>query len=242
MGVSTRTCQPNGQWTGRQPFCQGRNCARLVDIQNGRVSFSSTSVGSVATYICNQGFELIGSSRRTCQSNGQWSGREPVCTGLRCGSLSNIENGRVSFPSTSVGSVATYTCNRGFELIGSSRRTCQSNGQWSGREPVCTGLRCRSLSNIENGRVSFSSTSVGSVATYTCNRGFELIGSSRRTCQSNRQWSSVEPFCRSEWLDRNKLEPPCALHVITMCSTLLLHVITMCSTLLLHVITMRSLL
>ena len=34
------------------------------------------------------------------------------------------------------GSVATYTCNSGYILVGISRRTCESNGQWSG-SPRC---------------------------------------------------------------------------------------------------------
>ena len=37
-----------------------------------------------------------------------------------------------------VNSVTTFTCNDGFQLAGSSRRTCQKNGGWSGTPAVCT--------------------------------------------------------------------------------------------------------
>ena len=40
---------------------------------------SSTTYNSMATYECSIGFELVGSDKRTCQTNGQWSGSEPTC-------------------------------------------------------------------------------------------------------------------------------------------------------------------
>lgn len=54
-----------------------------------------------------------------------------------CGVLQDPKNGIVKFAGTSVGSRATYTCNKGFTLMGQSSRICQSNGEWSGREPTC---------------------------------------------------------------------------------------------------------
>ena len=36
-----------------------------------------------------------------------------------------------------VGGRATYTCNSGFTLVGSSTRTCLSDGSWSGSRPFC---------------------------------------------------------------------------------------------------------
>ena len=56
---------------------------------------------------------------------------------LDCGPLDDPENGRVSFDDTTVGEVANYNCNSGYVLNGDSQRKCQSNGRWSGDEPVC---------------------------------------------------------------------------------------------------------
>ena len=33
----------------------------------------------------------------------------------------------------------SFTCNTSYELIGSDTRTCQSDGNWSGTEIMCTG-------------------------------------------------------------------------------------------------------
>ena len=55
-------------------------CPILPNITNGSVDLSNgTVVGAIATYSCVPGYILEGDNRRTCQSNGQWNGREPFC-------------------------------------------------------------------------------------------------------------------------------------------------------------------
>ena len=56
-------------------------CPALQNPANGRVNFSSTTFGSIATYECNDGYVLAGDLQRTCQDNNQWSGSEPQCIG-----------------------------------------------------------------------------------------------------------------------------------------------------------------
>lgn len=38
-----------------------------------------------------------------------------------------------------VGSVVRFSCEPGYTLRGSSERTCQANGSWSGTQPECEG-------------------------------------------------------------------------------------------------------
>lgn len=55
-----------------------------------------------------------------------------------CGYLDLPENGQVILSGMNVGSIATYSCNSGFEVTGKyPTRTCQSDGRWSGTAPVC---------------------------------------------------------------------------------------------------------
>ena len=56
---------------------------------------------------------------------------------MDCGDLDDPENGEVSLTGTILGSEATYSCNRGYVLVGESKRVCQSNGEWSGEAPSC---------------------------------------------------------------------------------------------------------
>ena len=60
-----------------------------------------------------------------------------VLTSGSCSSLSSPRYGRVSVTTRDIGGRATYTCNSGFRLVGSSTRTCLSNGSWSGSQPIC---------------------------------------------------------------------------------------------------------
>ncbi len=64
----------------------------------------------------------------------------------------------------------------------------------SSSHPTVTG--CDHLSAPDNGRVDVTGTSVGSTATYSCNRGYKLEGERVRVCQSSGEWSGLEPYCR----------------------------------------------
>ena len=54
--------------------------------------------------------------------------------------LSDPLNGMVTVESVKVDSVATYTCDRAYTLVGQPTRTCVNNGtatMWSGKAPTC---------------------------------------------------------------------------------------------------------
>ena len=58
---------------------------------------------------------------------------------VNCGTPSSLSNGLRLYSGTTFGYTVTYTCNTGYlRTAGSSSRTCQSNGQWSGSHPTCT--------------------------------------------------------------------------------------------------------
>lgn len=73
---------------------------------------------------------------------------------ILCPSLPGIEHGRVIVAGNKIGYVARYVCRAGFNLIGSSTRTCQGNGQWSGKQPECKGQYSRQII-INNHKKSF---------------------------------------------------------------------------------------
>ena len=63
-------------------------CDELDMIANGMISYNADmtapyNVGTVATYSCNAGFELVGSAMRTCENAGfsgaVFSGQAPTC-------------------------------------------------------------------------------------------------------------------------------------------------------------------
>ena len=68
-----------------------------------------------------------------------------------------------------------------------------------------TAIVCDLLPGIENGEISYSgdealTVGVGNVATYSCNRGYRLIGPEMRTCEDvgagiTGEFSNTEPSC-----------------------------------------------
>ena len=69
-----------------------------------------------------------------------------------CSYLHHPIHGRVSSTTRDVGGNATYTCNSRFRLVGSSTRTCLTNGSWSGSQPICECMlhhsNCRLLKQL----------------------------------------------------------------------------------------------
>ena len=62
-------------------------------------------------------------------------------TVVDCGALTDPANGQVSHTAgTTFGETATYSCDAGYSLVGSSTRMCQATGMWSGRAPTCQGM------------------------------------------------------------------------------------------------------
>ena len=52
--------------------------------------------------------------------------------------VNNNNNGQVSYSyGTAYNSVATYSCNTGYDLIGTNTRTCSASGDWSCSVPTC---------------------------------------------------------------------------------------------------------
>ena len=65
--------------------------------------------------------------------------------------------------------------------------------------PVIPSILCPRLDDPLNGAVSVTGLSPESVANYTCNDGFLLVGISTRICGSDGTWSGVPPECEREF-------------------------------------------
>ncbi|KAI8515787.1 hypothetical protein Bbelb_066000 [Branchiostoma belcheri] len=90
--------------------------------------------------------------------------------------------------------VIIFTCDPGYNLVGTSTLTCLSDGTWNGTSPTCTAVQCPLLSNPINGFVS-GSNSYGDVANFTCEPGYKFVGTSSLTCLSDGTWNGKSPAC-----------------------------------------------
>ncbi|CAH1248696.1 CSMD1 [Branchiostoma lanceolatum] len=145
-------------------------------------------------FTCAPGLEMKGSSNRTCQADGLWSGTQPSCSALECPELDAPLNGETT-GGTSVGAFLVFFCKEGFDLTGGDfMRTCQPDQTWSGIEPTCERKACLDLPVPLHGNKTGGNL-YGNVVTFTCAAGYDLIGDSTRTCQGNSQWSGTQPSC-----------------------------------------------
>ena len=65
------------------------SCPVPESLEHGRLSFSSVRFQAVASAECDYGFVIVGAASRVCGTDGQWTGRAPVCKG-GCGIAINM--------------------------------------------------------------------------------------------------------------------------------------------------------
>ena len=79
---------------------------------------------------------------------------------------------------------------------------------------------CPPLSFITDGSISYSRAVEANggylsdtVATFSCNDGYELSEDTTKTCQDNHMWTGADPFCQSkdEYFIQYKLSITCVL-------------------------------
>ena len=66
-------------------------------------------------------------------------GVSSFCSVKSCTALGNPVNGAATQPESTVfGSITRFTCDDGYTLSGSERRTCTADEEWDGDNTVCT--------------------------------------------------------------------------------------------------------
>ncbi|MBU6161487.1 MAG: SUMF1/EgtB/PvdO family nonheme iron enzyme [Myxococcales bacterium] len=197
----TRRCGADGNWLPASGVCAPVNCGAIPPASsNGSlVEVDRTTFGGTARYSCTVGWLANGGPSRdysvTCGADGAWS-ESAVCQVANCGTLTSPVYGSVTTPDgVEYNDVATYACDPGYLLVdGSPTRTCGADGLWSGTAAACSPRQCGAAPLIENGTRTSSADTFGGVATYSCNAGYALTGSSTLTCGTDGTWGTP-PRC-----------------------------------------------
>ncbi|NWZ24478.1 PAMR1 protease, partial [Asarcornis scutulata] len=178
--LDEKTCSdPGGPLNGY------RRVMEDAELLNGRYA----KIGTVIAFFCNNSYVLSGNEKRTCQDNGEWSGKQPICIkACREPKISDLVRQKVlpmqvqsretplhqlyssafskqkleiyptKKPALPFGDLPPgyqhlhtqlqYECISPFyRRLGSSRRTCLKTGKWSGRAPICIPI-CGKAENI----------------------------------------------------------------------------------------------
>uniref|UniRef100_A0A8C6VAW4 Complement C2 n=1 Tax=Naja naja TaxID=35670 RepID=A0A8C6VAW4_NAJNA len=189
------------------PSCPG------ASIQGGDISLSDGyHPGSILTFVCPAGTYPYPIPSRVCQPDGRWtpmhhpSGKWPCPPDIRCPGQMSFENGffiprRTFHP---IGDILSFQCSDGYQLLGSSQRYCQPNGQWNGTSPVCDdgGKSFFKLSGTASpwlcprAIATGKGNRLGDRISFQCQTNLDLIGSSQRVCMLDGEWSDTQPSCR----------------------------------------------
>ncbi|KAM4046130.1 zona pellucida sperm-binding protein 3 receptor-like isoform 2-T4 [Anomaloglossus baeobatrachus] len=255
------TCDADGNWSKfSEAFCLKLDCHIPDFLQNGKVEFLDTVIGSSASYKCVQGYKLFGSDTRYCLADEKWNGTVPTCNRVSCGSPGEVENGVVEMVDDMFQSKAFFSCNSGYMLVGNPYRECLEEGIWSGSIPTCQrscpdppvpkyaqiiempdtqyfpvqiiivyrclpGYKydpfispiiqclegyawsninefckkviCGEPERIKNGNILITGTDFGSIAIYSCSKGYNLTGNSVRKCTADSVWGGSPPACQA---------------------------------------------
>ncbi|KFM61407.1 CUB and sushi domain-containing protein 3, partial [Stegodyphus mimosarum] len=213
VGDEVRKCQLGGQWTGREPFCKYVDCGRPLSLDNGTYQLIDEGLStyqSRVTYRCNSNYTIVGHDQRTCLETGKWSGREPTCKLIDCGKPDVPEGIEIPKNATfTVHSEIRYRCKPGHKLSavstndvntfknGGNTLRCNPDGKWSGTLPTCIYVDCGRVQPLLRGEVQYSNgtTYLSSMAIYSCNSGFRMIGTRVRHCTESGKWSDNAPKC-----------------------------------------------
>ncbi|KAJ8781078.1 hypothetical protein J1605_001121 [Eschrichtius robustus] len=203
VGNATRMCGLDGHWTGSLPHCSGTSMGICGDPgipAHGIRLGDSFAPGSLMRFSCEAGHALRGSSERTCQANGSWSGTQPECGVISCGNPGTPSNARVMFSDGLVfSSSIVYECREGYYATGLLSRHCSVNGTWTGSDPECIVINCGDPGIPANGLRLGSDFTYNKTVTYQCIPGYMMESHrvSVLSCTKDRTWNGTKPVCKA---------------------------------------------
>ncbi|XP_065189195.1 sushi, von Willebrand factor type A, EGF and pentraxin domain-containing protein 1-like isoform X2 [Sycon ciliatum] len=207
-GNSATVCMANGAWSTTTPTCTSIMCSSQAAPSNGAIASMSLEVNGVTIFTCNSGYNVVGSSASVCLPNGTWSTSEPTCQPIQCpANPVSPMNGAVSAVGRNAFAIRTYSCSTGYQLSGATTTVCQTTGAWSGTPPTCTRVVCSGQVAPSNGAIASMSLEINGATIFTCNAGYNVVGSSASVCLPNGTWSTSPPTCQLIQCPVNPVSP-----------------------------------
>nr|XP_048312083.1 CUB and sushi domain-containing protein 1 [Myodes glareolus] len=195
----TIRCTKDGTWNQSRPVCKAVLCSQPPLVSNGKVEGSDFRWGASISYGCVDGYQLSHSAILSCEGHGVWKGEVPQCLPVFCGDPGTPAEGRLSGKSFTFKSEVFIQCKPPFVLVGSSRRTCQADGTWSGVQPTCIDPAHTACPDPGTPHFGIQNSSkgyeVGSTVFFRCRKGYHIQGSTTRTCLANLTWSGIQTEC-----------------------------------------------
>jgi len=226
----TLRCSENGDWAGGELSCSLAQCSALSNLTHGHIAYDiphmytsaeySYPLGSVARFVCGEGYTLFGSEKLLCMQNQTWSGEFPHCQRVWCGGVDPPKHGFMMGVGKQWRDIIRFSCEEGYRMFGSSEIECLHTGTWSSPPPSCHRVWCevpvagsgQLLPTSLAGSVNLPSTSLQpsfphrSRIQLTCRAGHRQRGDLSTQCQPNGRWTRPEGACHRISCGRPEVE------------------------------------
>ena len=133
----------------------------------------------------------------------------PDCVPIKCNMPPSIKYGSTLDIVASYGDKLQVSCDQGFTLEdGHDEVRCTESGLWSVDTVSCQPVTCTNIRDLSHGHVKYDATSehahrVSTLAKFSCNPGYQLLGPKNMTCLSSGLWSESLPKCQRKYLFLN---------------------------------------
>nr|KAF6460491.1 hypothetical protein HJG59_011409 [Molossus molossus] len=196
---ATIRCTKDSTWDPSKPVCRAVLCSPPPPVAHGAVEGSDFRWGASISYSCAAGYQLSHPTILSCEGRGVWKGETPQCLPVLCGDPGTPAEGQLAGRSFTYKSEVSFQCRPPFILVGSSRRTCQAGGSWSGVQPTCIDPAHNTCPDPGTPHFGIQNSSrgyeVGSTVFFRCRKGYHVQGPTTRTCLANLTWSGTQTEC-----------------------------------------------
>merc|ERR1712136_512297 len=202
VGAVISTCMATGFYSDMAPLCQLVTCMALEAPLFGEMVCSSDTngVGTTCGFSCLPGYNLVGAELSTCMADGFYDLAAPSCEFAGCDALVAPEFGTMmcSTDNNEVGTMCSFACNQGYQLVGAEMATCLVAGFYDQMVPTCQLITCQALIASAFGTISCSSSNneVGTACGFACNKGYQLVGAVKATCMATGFYDEMVPICQ----------------------------------------------
>lgn len=170
------------------------HCPENPPVDNSIVVVKKEEGHLEETFLCVDGYYLVGEKTLFCNASGVWSAPTPICHVGHCPDPM-LENGECShLGPVSMGDAVTCQCAEGHILKGSRWGQCQKNHTWVPALPTCRSVNCDPPMNLAHGYFEGEDFNLGSTVVYHCEERYRLVGAQVLWCVDG-EWSGETPVC-----------------------------------------------
>lgn len=172
------------------------SCSELPPVDNSVFVGNETEGQIQGIYLCIKGYHLVGKRSLVFDLSKEWNASLPECRLGHCPDPV-LEHGKISSSGpVNASDKIMFECNDGYVLKGSNWSQCLEDHTWAPPFPICRSRDCEPPGAPVHGYFEGETFTSGSVVTYYCEDGYDLVGTQMLQCIDG-EWNSSCPTCES---------------------------------------------